>query len=64
MDEQDGVFIEFHQNGKKAAQGEFRNKMKNGIWSKWDPNGKLYYQVEFKNNKQVRVLVKPDQPKE
>lgn len=44
----DGPYIEWHKNGKRALKGEYRMGAKNDKWEEWDENGKLlsttYYQ--------------------
>ena len=35
-----GPFVQYHDNGKKAIEGTYKNNMKTGTWTYWHKNGK------------------------
>lgn len=49
----DGPYIEWHSNGKRALKGEYRMGMKNDKWEEWDPTGKLLNTTYYQDGKIV-----------
>lgn len=49
----DGPYIEWHKNGKRAVMGEYRMGLKHDKWSEWDAEGKLLSEKHYKNGKEV-----------
>jgi hypothetical protein len=36
----DGIYIEWHKNGRKKTQGNYKNGKKDGLWIYWDATGR------------------------
>ncbi|MCE9668263.1 hypothetical protein LY474_10595 [Myxococcus stipitatus] len=43
-----GPYVEYHSNGAKAAQGEFSDGFKSGVWTFYDESGHVRGTTEFK----------------
>ncbi len=46
----DGVYTSWYTNGKKKAQGNFKDNMRVGNWTVWDSTGQMKMKREYKNN--------------
>lgn len=49
----DGPYIEWHKNGKRALKGEYRMGLRHDKWEEWDDTGKLLSEKHFMNGKEV-----------
>ncbi len=58
----DGPYIEWHPNGKRALLGEYRMGLKHGKWEEWDDVGKPLYEKHFVDGKEVPRFNTPDKP--
>src|SRR4051794_11833842 len=48
-----GRYIEWHPNGKRALEGEYKGGLKTGKWSEWDDKGHLLNEKWFEDGVQV-----------
>jgi len=56
----EGKWIEYYQNGKKRAQGFYKNELKNGKWIYWDKDGQIIYTITFSKG----IKIKEEKPLE
>ena len=49
----DGPVTLWHENGIKAAEGEYRDEQRQGLWRFWHPNGMLRWEGAFDHGTQV-----------
>jgi uncharacterized protein len=52
-----GHFIYFHENGRKASEGEYVNDKNEGIWTYWHENGQKRSEGKFKNDLRQDIWV-------
>jgi hypothetical protein len=45
----DGKYISYYKNGKKKAEGSFRNNYHYGIWTLYDSSGNISIKRDYKN---------------
>jgi len=48
-----GTFIEWHPNGQKAGEGEYKMGYKHGKWTEWDEKGNRVSEKYFENGKET-----------
>lgn len=48
-----GPYVEWHPNGMKAAEGEFKMGHKQGRWLEWDEKGKKISDRFFENGHEL-----------
>lgn len=58
----DGPYIEWHKNGKRALKGEYRMGAKNDKWEEWDPAGKLLSTTYYQDGKVIPRFDEPAKP--
>lgn len=46
---QNGKYLRYHYNGKLKEKGNYKNDMKEGLWTYYDLEGNLIEEVEFTN---------------
>lgn len=44
-----GPWTQYHPNGFKAAEGEFVDDKRDGVWNEWDENGKFFARRRYKD---------------
>ncbi|OFZ00060.1 MAG: hypothetical protein A2Z97_16215 [Bdellovibrionales bacterium GWB1_52_6] len=49
----DGDFVEWHPNGQRAGEGEYKMGAKHGKWTEWDERGKKISEKYFENGSPV-----------
>ena len=49
----DGPYVEYHNNGKKWYEYQYKNGKKEGLETSWDENGKKYKEIQYKDDKEV-----------
>lgn len=53
----DGLFEEFHENGKPKTKGQYTDGVETGVWIGWHDNGKKSFHGAYKNgNKDGRWI--------
>ena len=45
----DGLYTSYYKNGKKKAEGNFENNLRNGEWTLWNSEGKVITQRNYSN---------------
>lgn len=50
----DGKYISYYSNGKKKAEGDYKNNLRVGKWNVWDSTGKVHAEHVFKVEKKER----------
>ena len=45
----EGRFAKFHENGKKAEEGEYKNNLAVGIWTAWSADGQKQTESSYEN---------------
>jgi len=47
-----GMYTRFHDNGKKAEEGEYEKHMAKGTWTKWDEAGSKITETQYEDGAQ------------
>jgi antitoxin component YwqK of YwqJK toxin-antitoxin module/GH24 family phage-related lysozyme (muramidase) len=55
-DKMDGIWEEYHINGKLHSKGSYKDDLKDGIWEEYYDNGQLYMRGSFKDDELVKIL--------
>jgi len=46
--------IEYYPNGKKLEEGTFKDRKKDGQWTRWYDNGQKCEEITYKNGELVK----------
>lgn len=57
----EGYYTEYHANGQKAAQGEYRAGQKTGLWTEYFDNGEINAQGYYYNGSKSGKWIEHDQ---
>lgn len=56
----DGTYTSWYLNGKKKAEGQFKNNQRIGYWRIWNPEGVLRVHRDYQNHYQFTTLSNQD----
>jgi len=51
------IHTEFHENGKKASEGNYKDGKKDGLWTFWYENGQKEKEDTYKDGKVISSKV-------
>lgn len=54
-----GKYIEWHMNGVKKFEGEWKEDKKNGKYTEWDNDGKKIKEEEWKDGEMIKDYLAP-----
>ncbi len=46
-----GIFVVWHENGKKKEESHWKNGKEEGLWTEWYQNGQKWQEKHYKNGK-------------
>ena len=49
----DGLWVQWHENGQKAIEKNFKNGKLDGLLVNWHENGQKAYEANFKDGKRI-----------
>ena len=55
------TFVQYYENGQKAAVGQFKNGEKHGVWKTWNESGKLEAVAHYRNGEKTGKWIINDQ---
>ncbi len=53
----DGTWVQWHPNGQKVSEGEYRDGKQHGKWTEWYENGQKWIEGKFRNGEKHSTWV-------